>query len=224
MRLSRSARVFWRGCAGAIGADRVPSYTLPLARSVDHTYERCSDYRRTCPLKDTPGEAYLRDVRRIDVSVISNVLGRTDAIGWHPSVYFNEPGHELHTQHLGAIVGVMTDAVTACPTRAISRTYIHNGRKIGKAKTLGAPAGIVRLTPDEDVLEGLHLAAAAVAPRRTALNIELNRIGRDIFRRRLAECIDEGIRLSIRTVYHAPGPHRAAPRRGRRHGLERTKL
>lgn len=176
------------------------------------------------PLKDTPGEAYLRDVRRIDVSVISNVLGRTDAIGWHPSVYFNEPGHELHTQHLGAIVGVMTDAVTACPTRAISRTYIHNGRKIGKAKTLGAPAGIVRLTPDEDVLEGLHLAAAAVAPRRTALNIELNRIGRDIFRRRLAECIDEGIRLSIRTVYHAPGPHRAAPRRGRRHGLERTKL
>ena len=53
----------------------------------------------------------------------------------------------------------MTDPVAAQPTGAISRTYIdENLHKIGKAKTLGTPAGIVRLSRDEDVLEGLHLA------------------------------------------------------------------
>jgi putative DNA primase/helicase len=52
----------------------------------------------------------------------------------------------------------MTDAVTAKPTGAISRTYLGpDGRKVGKAKTLGSPAGIVRLSPDEDVEGGLHL-------------------------------------------------------------------
>lgn len=42
---------------------------------------------------------------------------------------------------------------------AISRTYIDADlKKIGKARTLGAPAGVVRLSPDEDVLRGLYLA------------------------------------------------------------------
>jgi len=53
----------------------------------------------------------------------------------------------------------MTDPVTALQTGAISRTYLDpEGRKLGKAKTLGSPAGIVRLSRDEDVLEGLRLA------------------------------------------------------------------
>jgi hypothetical protein len=84
--------------------------------------------------------------------------GRIDAIGWHPAVYFNEPGHALHGRKLGAIISVMTDMITAEPTGAISRTYIHEGRKLGKAKTLGSPAGIIRLSEDADVLEGLHIA------------------------------------------------------------------
>ena len=75
------------------------------------------------------------------------------------TAYFHEPGHPLHGQRLSCIVGVMTDPVTARPTGAISRTYIdENLRKIGKAKTLGSPAGVVRLSRDEDVLQGLHLA------------------------------------------------------------------
>jgi len=110
--------------------------------------------------------AYLRDVRKIDVAAIEDVLSRTDAIGWHPSVYFNEPEypergdppHPLHGQKLGAIIGIMTDPVTAEPTGAISRTFIHEGRKIGPAKTLGVPTGLVRLSKDDEVLEGLNLA------------------------------------------------------------------
>jgi hypothetical protein len=110
------------------------------------------------PILGSPGETYFRDVRRIDTEAIADVLERIDAIGWHPAVYFNEPGHALHGRKLGCIVGVMTDPVTAKPTGAISRTYIHEGRKLGKAKTLGSPAGIIRLSEDADVLEGLHIA------------------------------------------------------------------
>src|ERR1700733_5212320 len=111
-----------------------------------------------CPMLESPGETYLRDIRRIETSAIEDVLSCTDAIGWHPAVCFNELGHALHRRKLGAIIAVMTDPVTAEPTGAISRTYIHEGRKLGKAKTLGSPAGIIRLSEDADVLEGLHIA------------------------------------------------------------------
>ena len=86
------------------------------------------------------------------------MLERTGGFGWHPAVYFNEPGHALHGRKLGAIIAVMTEVITAAPTGAISRTYLHEGLKVGKAKTLGKPAGIIRLSEDADVLEGLHLA------------------------------------------------------------------
>jgi Toprim domain/CHC2 zinc finger len=111
------------------------------------------------PILGTPGERYLRDVRKIDTSAIADVLERADAIGWHPAVYFNEPDHAQHGRKLGAIIAIMTDALTAEPTGSISRTYLApHSVKIGKAKTLGSPMGIVRLTPDDEVLEGLHLA------------------------------------------------------------------
>ncbi|HTR12644.1 MAG TPA: CHC2 zinc finger domain-containing protein [Roseiarcus sp.] len=115
----------------------------------------------------TPGAAYLRDVRKIDVAAIEDILWRTDAIGWHPSVYFNaqeyprrgDPPHPLHGQRLGCIIGIMSDATTAEPTGAISRTYLApDGTKVGKAKTLGAPRGIIRLSPDDTVEGGLFIA------------------------------------------------------------------
>jgi hypothetical protein len=111
------------------------------------------------PLIGSPGEAYLRDVRKIDIAAIGDVLESVDAIGWHCAAYFNEPGHALHAQKLSAIVGIMTDVKTAQPTGAISRTYVGADlTKIGKAKTLGSPAGIIRLSPDDEVLGGLFLA------------------------------------------------------------------
>lgn len=122
--------------------------------------------RELVPIKGSAGEMYLREVRAIDVNAIADVLARVDAIGWHPAVYFNAPGaaekgeplHPLHGQKLDAIIAIMSDPLTAAPTGAISRTYLHEGVKIGKAKTLGAPAGVVRLSLDEDVLAGLHIA------------------------------------------------------------------
>jgi hypothetical protein len=111
------------------------------------------------PILGTDGERYLKERRRIDTAAIADVLERADAIGWHGSVYFKEDGHPLHGQRLGCIIGIMTDPVTAEPTGAVSRTYLdRDGRKVGKAKTLGSPVGIVRLSRGEDVLGGLHLA------------------------------------------------------------------
>jgi hypothetical protein len=124
--------------------------------------DRCSArriIRALVPVRGTPGERYLAEVRKIDPGAIADVLECTDVIGWHPSVYFNSEGHELHSRRLGAIIGIMTDPITRIPTGAISRTYLGpDGMKVGKAKTLGRPQGILRLTPDEDVSEGLHLS------------------------------------------------------------------
>jgi hypothetical protein len=128
--------------------------------------------RELVPLADTFGETYFAEERGIDTVAIADVLERCDAIGWHSAVYFSEPDpeHPLHAfdgQRLWCIVGVMTDAVTARPTGAISRTYLDSstGKKVGKAKTLGVPAGVIRLSgnpvvwkADEHVGEGLHLA------------------------------------------------------------------
>jgi hypothetical protein len=119
------------------------------------------------PLRGTPGEPYLADVRKIDMDAITDVLERVDAVGWHPSVYFHapeypergDPPHPLHGRKLGCIVAIMTDPVTAAPTGAISRTYLGpDGNKVDKARTLGSPAGIIRLSRDDEVLSGLYLA------------------------------------------------------------------
>jgi putative DNA primase/helicase len=139
---------------------RVPASKGPSAHQDNRNLELARQIvREVKPIVGTPGERYLAETRNIDTRPLAGVLERIDAIGWHDAVYLNEPGHALHGQRLGCIIGIMSDPVTALPTGAISRTYIGDGlRKIGKAKTLGSPAGVVRISPDEDVLSGLHLA------------------------------------------------------------------
>jgi hypothetical protein len=111
------------------------------------------------PLLGTPGERYLQETRCIDTAAVQDVLARADAIGWHGAVYLNEPAHALHGQRLGCIVGILTDPKSGYPTGAISRTYIGPDlSKVCKAKTLGTPLGVIRLSADDDVLCGLHLA------------------------------------------------------------------
>jgi hypothetical protein len=82
-----------------------------------------------------------------------------ETLGWCEKVRFKQEGHELHGQYLGAIVAILTDPVSGEPTGGITRTYLHQGRKIGKAKSLGGVdrLGIVRLSPNDEVLGGLHI-------------------------------------------------------------------
>jgi hypothetical protein len=126
------------------------------------------------PILGSPGERYLRETRGIDTGAIADLLARTDAIGWNSAVFFREEGHPLDGQKIGAIIGIMTDPITAQATGGISRTYLGpDGKKIGKAKTLGTGRGIVRISADEDVERSLHLAegietalSAAVSKRK----------------------------------------------------------
>ena len=85
---------------------------------------------RLQPVAGTPGETYLRDVRRIDVShwAIRRALEDVETLGWCERTYFSKqdpqkPLHELNGQYLGAIVAILTDPVTGERTGGISRTY-----------------------------------------------------------------------------------------------------
>jgi CHC2 zinc finger len=154
--------------AGKRTIDYHPRPTSPVDRSKRALASAKRIAAEMRPIISSPAAmTYLERVRKIEVASIEDVLSRTDAIGWHPSVYFNSPEdpmrgtqeHPLHGQKLGCIVGVMTDVVTAEPTGAISRTYLGpDGTKIGKAKTLGSPRGIVRLSANDEVLGGLFIA------------------------------------------------------------------
>jgi CHC2 zinc finger len=108
------------------------------------------------PVAGTPGAAYLSDVRSIDTShwAIRRALEDVGTLGWHPSIYFNQPdpkkpSHELNGQYLGAIVAVLTDPVTAERTGGITRTFIHQRSKVCRAMSLGGVGrlGIIRLSP-----------------------------------------------------------------------------
>jgi hypothetical protein len=121
---------------------------------------------RLQPVIGTPGETYLSDVRKIDVNFwpVRRALMDIETLGWCQRVYVNEPDpekplHPFHGQHLDAIIGILSDPITGERTGGITRTYLHQGRKIGKAKSLGGVErlGVIRLSPNEEVLGGLHL-------------------------------------------------------------------
>jgi hypothetical protein len=121
---------------------------------------------RLQPVAGTPGETYLREVRRIDVThwAIRRALTDVETLGWSERTYFRQedPGkmlHEFHGQQLGAIIGILTDPITGTRTGGITRTFVHQGRKLGKAMSLGGTGrpGVIRLSPDDEVLGGLHL-------------------------------------------------------------------
>jgi hypothetical protein len=94
----------------------------------------------------------------VGMAAIRRVLEDVETLGWCERVYFRQEGHELHGQYLGAIIAILTDPVTAERTGGITRTYLHQGHKIGKAKSLGGVdrLGIIRLSPDAEVLTSLH--------------------------------------------------------------------
>jgi DNA primase len=94
---------------------------------------------RLQPVAGTPGEIYLRDVRKIDVShwAIKRALEDVETLGWCERTYFRQNGHQLDGQYLGAIVAILTDPVTAKRTGGISRTYLHDGHKVRRATSLG---------------------------------------------------------------------------------------
>jgi Toprim domain/Zinc-binding domain of primase-helicase len=158
--------------SGAATVEEDPRETARRARkwAFCHAVVEETVFRLT-PILDSPGEQFLRDERCIDTSlpVIRRALETTAAVGWHPSVYFaqpdpSEPFHELHWRRLGCIVGIMTDPGTGERLGPIARTYLFDGKKIGKAKTLkraeAERLGVVRISPDTEIRLSRRLALA----------------------------------------------------------------
>lgn len=88
-------------------------------------------------LHGTLAEHYLAEHRRLDISGVD----LEHALGWHPGI--------------NAIIGLMTDPVTAEPC-GVHRTFLNSDGTKRERKMLGRQ-GVVRLSPDEDVTSGLGI-------------------------------------------------------------------
>ena len=110
--------------------------------------------------------------RLIPLTLPFVICATVAAVGWHPSVYFSqkdpdEPFHELHGRRLGCIVGIMTDPATGQRLGPISRTYLCDGKKIGKAKMGGGCMYIKSLDGvDQKVLAELITTAMQAKVQR----------------------------------------------------------
>jgi hypothetical protein len=88
-----------------------------------------------------------------DLSALVDAVGGLVAANGFALTFDAAPGatgsspHPLSRRKLGCIVAIMTDAMTAEPTGAISRlTSRPISRRSARRRTLGSPRGIVRLT------------------------------------------------------------------------------
>jgi putative DNA primase/helicase len=119
----------------------------PVKDDADRTAFALSIWREARDIRDTPAAVYLAS-RGIDLARLPQGIG--EALRWHPSCPWEGGKH-------GAMVGLLTDAITGEP-KAVHRTALtFQGKKVDK-KMLGPSGGcVVRLWPDETVSTGLVL-------------------------------------------------------------------
>lgn len=118
--------------------------TLPTSDTA-RTAGAMAIWQEAGKLDGSPGMSWLFR-RGVNLGALPRDLHR--ALRWHPACPWENGRH-------GCIVGLFTHAVTGEPN-AIHRTAITAaGEKVGR-KALGPIAGcVIRLWPDEDVLDGL---------------------------------------------------------------------
>ena len=118
--------------AGAIGA------TLPSAEIDTGNRDRAlKTWKVATPLSDL-ARHYLMEVRGLDI----RDRDLSHCLRWH--------------QYSGAIIALMTNPVSGAPT-GIHRTLLNVDGTKRERKMLGN-AGLVRLSPDEEVAQGLRIA------------------------------------------------------------------
>lgn len=120
-----------------------------------------SIFREGLPIEGTPVTRYF-ERRGVDASKLP---GLHHALRWHPACPWEQGRH-------GAMVALMTDAITGEP-RAIHRTAISGaGEKVGK-KMLGPAGGcLVRMWPDDAITSGLVLGEGIETTLVAATRIE----------------------------------------------------
>lgn len=143
-------------------AERILAQVEPKPDDAERSRYALKIFDQGRDIAGTPGMTYLID-RGIDRERLPGDVGR--ALRWH-----RECRWEGSTT--GAIIALLTDAITGEP-RAIHRTAVtHAGEKIGK-KMLGPAAGcVVRLWPDEAVTTGLVLGEGIETTLVAATRIE----------------------------------------------------
>jgi hypothetical protein len=115
--------------------------TSHLSNWLDETQQRTEAalrlWRESVPLLDTLGHHYFSEHRKLNIAA----RDFDHAVRWHEGI--------------SAIVALMTDAVTGQPT-GVHRTFVAtDGTKLSR-KMLGRQ-GVIRLSSDEEVSEGLGL-------------------------------------------------------------------
>lgn len=118
-------------------------------------------WTQTQPIEGTPVVTYLAK-RGIDPHRLPS--GITGALRWHPSCPWED-------EKYGAMIALLTDAVTG-EARAIHRTALTPaGNKIGR-KMLGPASGcVIRLWPEEEVHEGLVIGEGIETVLAAAISI-----------------------------------------------------
>jgi putative DNA primase/helicase len=91
------------------------------------------------PLTGTLGERYLIDVRKLAISA----LRLEHAVRWHAGI--------------NAVVGLMTDPASA-QLIGVLRTFLLNADGTKREKKMIGRMGIIRLSPDDDVITGIGIA------------------------------------------------------------------
>ncbi len=142
----RCARCDAHGFAHRGGAERSPRRSLRHVQiDVEHERRQRSRYSmamelwtKAKPLTGTLGERYFVETRGQDITQLGDL---SHALRWH----------QMH----GAVIGLMTDVTTNKPT-GVHRTFVNVDGSKRERKMLGQQ-GVIRLSPDEDVLKGLGI-------------------------------------------------------------------
>jgi hypothetical protein len=115
-----------------------PKHSKPLLSPEQRTQIALRMWSKSVPLKDTLGWKYFCERRQLHVGLLDD-LGHV--LRWHDGEH--------------AVVALMTDPVTNAPT-GVHRTFLNSDGTKRERKMLG-PRGVIRLSPDEDVTEGLGI-------------------------------------------------------------------
>lgn len=142
----KCARCDAHGYAHRGGAERSPRRSLRHVQiDVEHERRQRSRYSmamelwtKAKPLTGTLGERYFTETRGHDIAQLGDL---SHVLRWH----------QMH----GAVVALMTDAVTGKPV-GVHRTFIEADATKRERKMLGQQ-GVIRLSPDEDVMVGRWL-------------------------------------------------------------------
>lgn len=133
------------------GEPAVPSPAPRAPTQTDDDRRRIAEaiFADAEPIAGTPAEDYLRRHRRL-----THLPGLDHCARFHG-------GCPRGRERRPALLWLMTDALTNEPT-GIERQFLRpDGRKDGRAMALGQ-RGVIRISPDEDVEQGLFVAEGAI--------------------------------------------------------------